>query len=241
MGFECLPVNTYEPEMNILPMIISFPRCGFHHLRFLLEAYFDRPGLRNNGLTTLMPFSHRKDFMWHHDHDMWCELPFFNKVLYLYREPVATISSFTYSKKRDEANKEYGYEEIAIVLAKMYKEHLKKYLVSYPNKVIIMRYEKLQTDEKYNEFNIVCKYFNTNINNELFDSAFKRATREAVVNNVIKHQKKVNKSKYYDKFLLSEEYAEYKNEFKTKYSNVVNDIIFDDKLCKFLNYGDKDR
>jgi len=209
-------------------MVIGFPRCGNHFLKFLLEKYFNRIGLGTGGLGVK---GHPTDFMWIYDHDHGRVLPSFDKVLYLYRVPVSVISSLVYIEKerpaREEHTRDCSYEEVIIVLANLYKEHLKKYLINYPNKVFAIRYEKLLSNERYDEFEIACNYFSTTIDRNKFDNTYKIATKTAVIRN--------RNNAYYGNYLLSDEYAKYKLNFRKKYVNMINDIIFTtNKLDQFF-------
>jgi hypothetical protein len=81
----------YDKRMDSLPLFISYPRTGAHWINSVMELYFDRPRLRE-GRPTFLDRS-RTDWMWFHDHDLDLQIKHTN-VLYMYREPVATIYSY---------------------------------------------------------------------------------------------------------------------------------------------------
>ena len=214
-------MSTYESRMNSMPIFISFCRTGTHLLKFLLENCFDTHGL-SSGVQRKY-----NSYMWFHEHDIHCLMPIFNKVLYLYRNPVEVISSFVYVEKRKELNKNYSIKEIMIVLTNLYKKQLEKYLINYPNEVVSIRYERLL--KGYDEFQIACNYFDVNIDKQEFNNVYSIATKEKVIENVN------HSTGFYGKFLLSDEYAEYKINFKKKYTNIINDIIFENnKFSQFF-------
>ncbi len=221
-------IANYELIMKLLPMFISFQRSGTHFLGFLLKHYLNGCGVATG---TNFKFALKNNNpLWFHDHDIHCTLPFFDKVLYLYRNPVAVISSLVYVEK-ERKNCNNSYDEITVILTNMYKKHLEKYLIEYPNKVSIVKYEKLLLkEEKYNEFKIVCDYFDVCFNKNKINELFKKATKTIVVNEHID-----TSHSFYGKFLLSKKYEEYKINFKEKYTDMINNIIFkNDKLNQFF-------
>jgi len=67
--------------------LVSFPRTGSRWLRMLMELYFRRPTL-----TRVFYWPGRTDYLLLHSHDLDLSLMRSN-VIYLYREPVATVYS----------------------------------------------------------------------------------------------------------------------------------------------------
>lgn len=223
-------MSNYEQLMFYKSMFISFPRTGTHFLKWLLQDCFNTQELYS-GIGE--KFKKDQDYMWFHDHDAHCFLPFFNKVLYLYRNPVPVLSSFVFVEKKQELNKNYSEEEIINVLTKLYYKHLKKYLVDYPNKVVSIKYEKLISDQKYSEFLKVCNYFNIKITQERFNKIYNNLTKERVIKKVLSYDNTYHfNNYYYGNFLLSNKYAEYKIYFKEKYTKLIYDILQTDSKGK---------
>ena len=70
------------------PWLISFPRTGSHWLRMIMELYFEKP--------SLVRVFYEKDaaeFTCYHQHDENLSLNWKKNVLYLYRDPTATVYS----------------------------------------------------------------------------------------------------------------------------------------------------
>ncbi len=80
-----------EPVLSAATPIrfVSFPRTGSHHIRQFLELYFERPLLPT---TFFFPQGERPLFV--HDHDPALNMSKQNTI-YLYRNPVDTIFSYT--------------------------------------------------------------------------------------------------------------------------------------------------
>ncbi len=213
--------ESYEPLMNQMPIFVSFKRTGTHFLMFLMAEYYDRLGLFA-GMDKLEFSNNYNKFLWFHIHDIHCSFPIFNKVLYLYRNPIDVIASSTYIERNNKVNKGHSKREIISVLSHLYKKHLEKYLIDYPNEVTLIRYEKLLSNG-YDEFKKVCQFFNTDIDKSKFEKVYEKGTKEAVIKKLLK---KSGKNQYYDNFLLSQYYKNYKINFKKRYSSIVNDIVF---------------
>ena len=81
---EVLEAFTSNPESTFL---VSFPRTGSHWLRLLMELYFERPSL-----VRVFYYPERTDYLTYHTHDLSLDVQH-PRVIYLYREPVATIYS----------------------------------------------------------------------------------------------------------------------------------------------------
>ncbi|MGB1288530.1 MAG: hypothetical protein ACPG7F_18490, partial [Aggregatilineales bacterium] len=69
------------------PYLVSFPRTGSHWFRMVAELYFERPTL-----VRAFYYPEKTDYLFLHTHDIEIDVERRN-VIYLYREPVATIYS----------------------------------------------------------------------------------------------------------------------------------------------------
>lgn len=140
-------------EVNY-PVFISFPRTGSHWINCLAELYFDRPRLRH-ARVSLLPDRSRTDYMWIHDHDDLCQQPVLphKNVIYLYRNPVATVySNLMYSQfeahKTADVYQNLDFCEQAVEsLALRYRSNLLKWLTNpqFHAKTVI-RYERAVAD-----------------------------------------------------------------------------------------------
>jgi hypothetical protein len=136
---------TANPENTFL---VSFPRTGSHWLRMLMELYFERPSLRR-----VFFYPEVEDYLTLHTHDLDLTVER-RRVIYLYREPVATI----YSQLRYH---EEDTSDIARVhhWSELYGRHLDKWLAaeSFTTQKTLLRYDRLKADTAA-EFAKVCAH-----------------------------------------------------------------------------------
>ncbi len=189
------------------PFLISFPRTGSHWLRMLMELYFEKPSL-----TRSFYYHDAKEFTCLHHHDVELKL-FRSNVLYLYREPTATIYSQLKYYKED-INNLHRIKYWAI----LYGLHLEKYLINddFTKSKTVITYQGL-TNNISEEFKKICDYFN-----EPFDEK----KLETVISKVDK-QKLKEKTKHDEQVVnLSNNYAEKKVEFVNNYSEFIHNTIY---------------
>ncbi|MDQ7027007.1 MAG: sulfotransferase domain-containing protein [Anaerolineae bacterium] len=117
------------------PFLVSFPRTGSHWLRMMLELYFERPTL-----VRAFYYAQSDDFLLRHHHDINLDVQRKN-VIYLYRDPVATI----YSQLRYEKDPLDDKERITH-WSDIYGQHLEKWLIqeNFTTKKTIITYEGLK-------------------------------------------------------------------------------------------------
>jgi hypothetical protein len=119
------------------PFLVSFPRTGSHWLRMMLELYFERPTL-----VRAFYFPDSNDFVLRHHHDIDLDVRRQN-VIYLYREPIATIySQLKYEKDPLDDTSRIGY------WSEIYGQHLDKWLVqdNFTTKKTVITYEGLKNN-----------------------------------------------------------------------------------------------
>jgi hypothetical protein len=131
-------VEQYETNPDN-PFLVSFPRTGSHWLRMMLELYFERPTL-----VRAFYYPDSTDFVLRHHHDVELDVRRKN-VIYLYREPIATIySQLKYEKDSlDDKSRIAHWSEV-------YGQHLDKWLVqeNFTTKKTVITYEALKTNLK---------------------------------------------------------------------------------------------
>jgi hypothetical protein len=135
-----------DPENTFL---VSFPRTGSHWLRMLMERYFGRPSL-----TRVFFYPERTDYLSLHTHDLDLTTAR-RRVIYLYREPVATIySQLSYHR--------LGPDDPQAIRhwSEMYGRHLAKWLHSeeFTTHKTVVRYDRLRQDLT-GAFEPVCRHF----------------------------------------------------------------------------------
>ena len=195
------------------PWLISFPRTGSHWLRMLMELYFDRPSLVR--VFFLKPaFKQRifgykaTDITCYHRHDLDLEYTGLNNVLYLYRNPVATIYSLMSYHEEDLKNRER-----VMYWAEKYSRHLEKWLLkeNFSKKKTIITYENMCSDLDC-VFEDICDFFGVK-----FDSLKLSIAKEQVSKDRLK-----DKTKHDDKVVnLSDSYTILREQFKNDYSGVI--------------------
>lgn len=144
---------SYDPQMEKMPVFISYPRSGSNWLNCMMELYFDRPRLRAGPITFLKNKNNRNDYMWFHDHDETSKLKIsHDQILYLYRDPCYVIFSILNAKNKIINNKSVS-DEINLL-----KQHHEKYIATNLSKTII-KYENLKSNLE-NEFRKILVFFN---------------------------------------------------------------------------------
>ena len=195
------------------PQLISFPRTGSHFVRVFLEKYIKRPTL---------PVSIDKhginDYFLYHTHGMDTWRNNCHNYIYLYREPVDTIFSYTKYQGVPLNNR------LEIILrANLYIHHLGKYMLHDNNniKYISIRYENL-IERPIDSFAKILDYLNVRIDDEKI---------EYYVNLLDKSETKKQLSNLYsqDKSGLiintKREYSEERKAFRQQYSRLIYDLI----------------
>lgn len=199
--------KSYDVRMEDLPLFISYPRSGSNWLNCLMELYFDKPRLRTGPVTFLKDRDSRSDYMWFHDHDIFSDLTIKHlNILYLYRNPCDVIYSLLKA--------EHGRYNDSLVdtQIKLLQNHYKKYM---HNNKCILRYEDLKKDLSI-EFLEILRFFNINgsLNENKLINCNRKVKKEEVIN------KEVDK-RYFSRKLLSKEYADDRDNFKSKYESLI--------------------
>ncbi|SRR5690554_1559015 len=164
---EVLEAFTSNPESTFL---VSFPRTGSHWLRLLMELYFERPSL-----VRVFYYPERTDYLTYHTHDLSLDVQH-PRVIYLYREPVATIYSQMQYHGEDLADR----ERIAY-WADLYGRHLDKWLVqeTFTTQKTVLTYEGMQRDLA-GEFRRLAAHFGETFDAGRLAAASARVTKEEV-------------------------------------------------------------
>jgi len=198
-----------------------------------MELYFDRPRLREGRITFLD--RSRDDWMWFHDHDPELKIKHDN-VLYMYREPVATIYSNIIYQYFD--NRKYVLpfqlirwskvirEEIVVRFAEDYRNHLQKWLLSTdPAKTAI--YHIRMSKDRNNEFMKICSYFGLNMDEVRLSWAFDQVSKEELV-------KRVKQRAYMGRHILHKSYKEKREYFREAWGDVIRKIVVTSDLSSFF-------
>lgn len=157
------------------PVLISFPRTGSHHLRFLMECYFEKPSLPR-----IFYYKKARSFTCCHMHDL---IPPDSpagierkRVIYLYREPVASIHSVMryYDEDLDAIQRIDHWSQV-------YRDHLKKWLLDERSseEKILLRYEEFQKDPGAS-FQKLASFFGERWDPERFERIHESSGQEKV-------------------------------------------------------------
>ncbi|MDA4844248.1 hypothetical protein [Hoeflea poritis] len=162
------------------PFIVSFPRTGSHWLRLLMELYFRRPSL-----VRAFYYPEKSDFLaCHvHDHDLDVER---RNVVYLYREPVATIfSQLSYHGENvDDVSRIVHWSDL-------YARHLDKWIFSetFTQHKTVLCYDRMREDLE-REFSSLCAHFSEKLDRQRLRRVA-RTVSKGEVKNLTAHDHRV--------------------------------------------------
>jgi hypothetical protein len=203
--------KSYDPRMENMPVLISYPRSGSNWLNSIMELYFDRPRLRLGPTSFLKNREQRNDFMWFHDHDIYSDLKLtHNNILYLYRNPCDVIFSLLMAE-HDDINHNLVNTQIDLIQA-----HHKKYLCGGYTSIC---YEKCK-DDLTKEFGTILTFFKRNeeVNVKKLSSCADKANKPALI------AKAVDK-RYFNRNMMSAEYERRRGAFRDKYEAYIYDRL----------------
>jgi hypothetical protein len=150
--------------------LVSFPRTGSHWLRMIMELYFGRPSL-----VRIFYYPDRRDYLTLHTHDLDLEVQRTN-VIYLYRDPVATI--FSQLRYHDES-----LDDRSCIhhWSDLYGRHLDKWLCRerFTRHKTVLTYEAMKQD-LMGEFAKVTRHFGEELNEARLADAASRVTKDEV-------------------------------------------------------------
>ena len=200
------------------PYLISFPRTGSHWLRMLMELYFEKPAL-----SRAFFYTEKMEFTCYHRHDEELDIQRKN-VIYLYRHPVATI----YSQLRY-YNEDINNKHQITYWSKLYAQHLDKWIFqeTFTKKKTILSYEGLKNNLEI-EFEKITTHFDKYFDASRLNLIASKASKDTLKNKTTHDTSVVS---------LSSEYANAREEFINKYSNVIMDIVYSQNtaLLKLFN------
>ena len=133
--------KNYDPT---IPQLVSYPRTGSHWIRLVLEQYLDKYCLPTTFFDCDKP-----DYWGYHLHDRIVGegvegiTSDFDKVIYLYRNPVDTIfSQLMYDEK------EYNDVPYIEEIMDEYYDHLERWLLDNDDikDIIFVKYEEIKSD-----------------------------------------------------------------------------------------------
>jgi len=190
------------------PFLVSFPRTGSHWLRMLSELYFERP-------TLVRPFHYRDshDYLYLHHHDVNLDLQREN-VIYLYREPVATVySQLTYH------NTDLDCEDSIRRTTDLYASHVEKWLCreTFTKHKTILNYEQLQAD-LIPEFKKLTDHLGLPLDEARLIAVSAQITKDKVKQKTVQHDDKVVNQNM--------DYAEKRAAFSTQHSALIWEVMF---------------
>ena len=200
------------------PYLVSFPRTGSHWLRMLSELYSERP-------TLVRPFHYQDstDYLYRHHHDVDLNLRREN-VVYLYREPIATVySQLTYESSPLDC------ETSIRKTTEMYARHVDKWLCceSFTTRKTVLNYEKLQTD-LVTEFRKLTDHLGLPFDGKRLASVSAQITKARVKEKTAQHDDKVVNQ--------SADYADQRKVFNEKHQTLIWSVMLDTRpnLAKYF-------
>lgn len=200
------------------PYLISFPRTGSHWLRMMLELYFERPTLVRN-----FYFPEKTDYLLCHHHDVDLEVERRN-VLYLYRDPVATVySQMRYDKEPLDDNERIAH------WSTVYGKHLDKWLAQerFTTVKTVLSYEGLKENLE-SEFSKVTAHFGETLSAEHLRRVAAQVTKGEVKSKTAHDEQVVQ---------LNQGYETSREAFRERSTSVVLTSVFNtrDHLRPFFD------
>lgn len=142
-------MKNFDPKIT---QLVSYPRCGSHWVRLILEQYLDKYCLPTS-------FFNKKDYWGYHLHDRVVGkgdeglTGGFDKVVYLYRKPTDTIFSLLMYENIDPFN----LNNVEII-SNEYYNHLNRWL--YHNEdcheIIFIKYDDIMNNHLVEFEKIIC-------------------------------------------------------------------------------------
>jgi len=201
------------------PYLISFPRTGSHWLRMIMERYFEKPSLRR-----IFYYKDANDFTCYHWHDIDRSLVDVRNVMYLYREPVATVySTLQYHGESIDDKERIAY------WADCYGRHVYKWLLeeNFTTKKTTIYYDNLKSNMN-NEFEKVCQHIGYDFNADKLNAILKHISKDELKKKTGHDDKIVN---------LNDQYNDLRLGFVSDNKKFIYDVIDDiDKSITKLFY-----
>lgn len=206
-----------------LPYLISYPRTGSHWIRYAMEKYFEKPSL-----VMIYEYVNANEFTCYHTHDLngtGTGLANTRKddVIYLYRDPVDTIYSMLRHQMQNQND-----EKLIQTHSICYRDHLIKYLLNddFTKNKVVVKYENFKKDFP-SEFKKLCDYLGYDFDKEKIEKIIIGLDKTKIKKESTNKYSNIDDSMGYD---ISRE------EFKNKYTNLINSIVFgkDERLKKFF-------
>jgi hypothetical protein len=195
---------TSNPDHTFL---VSFPRTGSHWLRMIMELYFQRPSL-----VRVFFYPDHTDYLTLHTHDLDLSVER-RSVIYLYREPVATIfSQLSYYKEDINDTTRIRH------WATLYGKHLAKWLIQeqFTIRKTIVNYDRM-TANMDSEFLKVCFHFGESLDQERLRQALAQVSKYKLKQKTPHDQQVVD---------LSQAYTERKALFMAKHTDVILEQVY---------------
>jgi hypothetical protein len=193
------------------PYLVSFPRTGSHWLRMLSELYFKRP-------TLVRPFhfGNNRDYLYLHHHDKDMDLQRKN-IIYLYREPVATVySQLTYNSG------DINCADSIRQITEEYALHVEKWLCreTFTTRKTVLNYEQLQTN-LVAEFSKLTSHLGLPLDPERLVAVSAQITKDKVKEKTVLHDEKVVNQ--------CSTYTNQRKAFAEKYHSLIWSVMLDSR------------
>lgn len=192
-----------DPEK--LPWIVSYPRCGRHWVKVVLELYFRRP----SSIGTRSPLTPREQArppLYYHHHDPLAntKLPEHGNLAYIYRDPVDVLYSNLRYLNWDEPFE--VEEDVLNLTAGQYRKHLDRYLRNGATKVSL-QYDDMKADPVL-LFGILVQWLGDDLRGKELTSVCERVTPEFIATQGFGGM---------DKSMLTAAYGEGREQFREDY------------------------
>jgi len=194
-----------------LTQLVSYPRTGSHWLRVIVEQYLSKPCLPESFFDTDLnnPWAyHLHDRIIGDGDEGFTDN--FDKVIYLYRNPIDTIYSLVrYEQTQD-------WESIATE----YHNHLTRWLYNHDDckRLISIKYEDIKNN--YQEtFKQIFDFLDVEYNEELLKNCYEKTTHHKVKTLTQHNEQIVNNDIFNGKYLTD------KSQFKEYFGENINEMF----------------
>lgn len=205
-----------ENKENFKTHIVSFPRTGSHWLRMMIEVAFCNSTSIDN-----FSFDNAPNHITYHVHDLELKDKF-DKVIYLYRNPVDTIYSLIKYYQQDIEDKENIKK-----LTNLYKDNAQKWLLeeNFTKEKMFVTYESL-VKNKEQELEKIARFLGVEFNKKNIEKT-KDISRDSVRNKTLYDNQIVN---------IEKDYKQKKEEFEKENKDYILNLFFENKnLINFFN------
>lgn len=227
-----------NPDNTIM---VSFPRCGCHWVRMLMELYFERPTLPAVFYYFDFEPNDELNYVCYYTHDIKLNIKGPKSIIYFYRDPVDVLHSLIRAREL-----QFSDTELDIFLdnriakyADLYARHLHKWLIQeqFTEKKTIFTYEELRNSPVPTWAKIIGHFGIEEVDELKLLKILKKLTYKEVNARAWKPDQKWYLG-WGENRKTQAEYKEDKNNFREQYKNLIWQILLEENqnLLSYFEY-----